>query len=54
MGRPGREARTVAAMIGMNCRGKHGNKNGLCADCAVLLEYVECGAGGTSASGSAQ
>jgi len=28
-------------MIGIYCRGKHGKKGGLCADCASLLEYAD-------------
>jgi hypothetical protein len=35
------EARTVAAMIHIYCRARHGAADGLCADCAGLLAYAE-------------
>ncbi len=35
-----REARTVACMIQVYCRGKHAGKKQLCPQCAVLLEYA--------------
>ena len=35
-----RERRTVAAMIGVYCRGRHGGADGLCGDCAHLEEYT--------------
>jgi len=42
-----RERKTIAAMIEMYCRGKHGGtrrrsaRGGLCAECAALLEYAK-------------
>ena len=35
-----REKRTVAAMIRVYCRRKHGRRDGLCADCSNLLDYA--------------
>jgi hypothetical protein len=37
-----REKRTVRAMIGLYCRARHGQRGGLCADCAELMHYTEC------------
>ena len=38
--RMAREFKTIARMIHLYCRGQHGTKGGLCADCAELLEYA--------------
>ncbi len=35
-----REKRTVAAMVGMYCRGHHGTRGALCDGCAELLAYA--------------
>lgn len=35
-----REKRTVALMIRIYCRKKHGTRKGLCAECAALNEYA--------------
>lgn len=35
-----REKRTVEAMIGIYCRGRHGTNGVLCDDCAELLNYA--------------
>ena len=35
-----REKKTVAAMVRLYCRARHGVANGLCADCADLLRYA--------------
>lgn len=35
-----REKRTVAAMVGMYCRGLHGTHGELCGECAELLAYA--------------
>ena len=35
-----REARTVEAMIRVACRGQHGTRGDLCAECAELLAYA--------------
>ena len=35
-----REKRTVALMIRLYCRKKHGNKKELCSECEALLEYA--------------
>lgn len=35
-----REEKTVAAMIEIYCRGKHGTGKGLCAGCLELNEYA--------------
>lgn len=35
-----REKRTVALMIRLYCKKKHGAKKGLCSDCSALLEYA--------------
>ena len=35
-----REKRVVEAMIALYCRKKHGDRGGLCPDCAALLEYA--------------
>ena len=35
-----REKRTVALMIRMYCRKKHGTKKGLCAECQSLQDYA--------------
>jgi predicted amidophosphoribosyltransferase len=34
------ERRTVEAMIGIFCRGRHGTKEGLCPDCGELRDYA--------------
>jgi len=39
-GRMEREAQTVEAMIGLYCRGVHGNAADLCAVCAELRDYA--------------
>lgn len=38
--RMARESRTIETMIGMYCRGQHGDKRVLCKDCQDLLEYA--------------
>ena len=35
-----REKRTVAWMIRLYCKKKHGAKNGLCSDCEALTQYA--------------
>jgi hypothetical protein len=35
-----RERRTVAAMIGVFCRGRHATEGSLCAECSDLEEYT--------------
>jgi hypothetical protein len=35
-----RERRTVAAMIGLYCRKKHGSKGALCAECRAIHDYA--------------
>jgi hypothetical protein len=35
-----REARTIEAMVHINCHRKHGTRRELCADCQALLEYA--------------
>jgi len=36
-----REAKTLAAMVGLYCHGHHGSPRGqLCADCQGLLDYA--------------
>jgi hypothetical protein len=35
-----RERRTVEAMIGLHCHGRHGIKCGLCEECEVLQDYA--------------
>jgi predicted amidophosphoribosyltransferase len=35
-----RERQTVEAMIRLYCRGRHGNAEQLCGECAELLEYA--------------
>jgi hypothetical protein len=37
-----REKRTIAAMVGLYCRGHHAPSDGLCADCDSLLNYAFC------------
>jgi len=34
------EVRTIAAMIRIHCRARHGTAKALCDDCAGLLEYA--------------
>jgi hypothetical protein len=34
-----REEKTVSVMVELYCQGHHGKKQGLCADCAALLDY---------------
>lgn len=36
-----REKRTVALMISIYCKNKHGTKKTLCPDCEALLEYAK-------------
>ncbi len=36
-----RERKTVAAMIRIYCRGQHGTRAGLCAECGELLAYAQ-------------
>jgi hypothetical protein len=33
------EMKTMDAMLRLYCKGMHGGKDGLCADCSELLEY---------------
>ncbi len=35
-----REWRTMAAMVELYCSGKHGTRNGVCAECEPLLNYA--------------
>lgn len=35
-----RESRTLAAMVGIYCRERHGHPDRPCPDCAGLLEYA--------------
>jgi hypothetical protein len=35
-----RERRTVEAMIGFYCRGRHGTRHELCQDCEALRQYA--------------
>ncbi len=37
-----REKRTMAAMVRLYCRKKHGRTESLCEECAGLLEYATC------------
>jgi len=37
-----RERRTLEAMIGLHCRGRHNTNGPLCDDCAALLDYALC------------
>jgi len=37
-----REKKTVAAMIRLYCRGRHGPGDGLCPECASLEQYAMC------------
>ena len=37
-----REKKTIAAMVGLYCRKKHGTRDGLCEDCSELLDYATC------------
>lgn len=37
-----REKKTIAAMVGLYCRKKHGTHDGLCEDCSELLDYATC------------
>ena len=42
-----KEERTLAAMVGIYCRGKHGtDSKELCGDCAEFLEYARKRLGG--------
>lgn len=34
------EQATIAAMVGLWCRNRHGRRDGLCDDCAALLDYA--------------
>jgi hypothetical protein len=40
--RIGREKQTIRAMIGMYCHNRHGKVDGLCVDCAELMDYAVC------------
>lgn len=35
-----RELRVIAQMVGLYCRSVHGTRQGLCAECAALLDYA--------------
>lgn len=35
------ERQVISQMIRIYCRGKHGQKKGLCSDCSQLLEYAD-------------
>jgi len=35
-----RELKTVNVMVTIYCRGEHGSKDGLCADCQELMDYA--------------
>jgi len=35
-----RERKTIEAMIGIYCQGKHGTREGLCSACVELLDYA--------------
>jgi len=35
-----REKKTVALMIRIYCKNKHGTRQGLCEECSALLEYA--------------
>lgn len=35
-----RERRTLSAMVGIFCRERHGQPDGLCPECRALLEYA--------------
>lgn len=37
---PGAELKTVELMIRLYCRGEHGGREELCAECAALLAYA--------------
>lgn len=37
-----REKKTIATMVGLYCRKKHGTHAGLCEACSELLEYATC------------
>ena len=37
-----REKRTIAAMVQLYCRKKHGRTSTLCDGCSELLEYATC------------
>lgn len=39
-GRLRRELRTMEAMIVCYCRGRHGTRGELCAECRILLDYA--------------
>lgn len=39
-GRLSREFKTVTAMVRVYCRGRHGNRKALCAECQPLLDYA--------------
>ena len=35
-----RERRTIAAMVRIHCRDRHGTHDGICAECQALVEYA--------------
>ena len=37
-----REKQTISSMVALYCRGHHGPQEGLCADCAALVNYAFC------------
>jgi len=42
-GRIDREKRTIAAMVAIYCRGRHGSRRGApCEECRELLDYAVC------------
>lgn len=36
-----REKKTIAAMLAIYCRDHHGRQQGLCEECAALLDYAQ-------------
>ncbi len=38
--RIGNERRTIACMVRLYCRGRHGSSEALCRDCQALLDYA--------------
>ncbi len=37
-----REKKTIAAMVRLYCRRRHGSRDTLCSDCSELLDYATC------------
>ena len=35
-----RERRTIAAMVRIHCRDRHGTRDGICAECQALVDYA--------------